>query len=217
MRTLKFSGFTWIVANSPGQRRGPGPNYFSDSLENVWLDDAGHLHLRIVFRDGAWQCSSVYAAEPLGHGLYTWYVIGRVDRLDASAVGAVFLYLDDTNEIDVEFATWGGRRRENAQYVVQPRVATGFLHTFRMELAGTHTTHQITWQPGVVDFRSIHGHHTEPPAASFVIAAARTTDADVPNSPALRPQMNLWLQDGHPPVGDGGLEMLIAGMEFAPA
>ncbi len=33
---------------------GPGPNVFSDSPENVWVDAAGQLHMRITARDGQW-------------------------------------------------------------------------------------------------------------------------------------------------------------------
>jgi hypothetical protein len=37
------------MKSSTGQV-GPGPNYFSDSTNNVWLDGMGQLRLRITNR-----------------------------------------------------------------------------------------------------------------------------------------------------------------------
>src|SRR5262245_36873813 len=70
-RTLEFSGYTWSVrANStPG---GPGPNVFSDSAENVWLDEQGRLHMRITHRGENWQCAEITCTAPLGYGTFRW-------------------------------------------------------------------------------------------------------------------------------------------------
>lgn len=37
-KILLFSGYEWLVKSSV-ITVGPGPNYFSDSDENVWVDD----------------------------------------------------------------------------------------------------------------------------------------------------------------------------------
>src|SRR5574341_1745935 len=39
-RQISFSGYMWNVKKSNG-RVGPGPNYFSDSTQNVWVDLSG--------------------------------------------------------------------------------------------------------------------------------------------------------------------------------
>jgi len=52
-RQIEFSGYTWNV-KACETRAGPGPNYFSDDPADVWVDDQGRLHLRIVQRDGRW-------------------------------------------------------------------------------------------------------------------------------------------------------------------
>lgn len=40
VRFLNFSGYDWAVKNSAAVT-GPGPNYFSDSTNNVWIDTNG--------------------------------------------------------------------------------------------------------------------------------------------------------------------------------
>ena len=67
-RTIEFSGHTWKVKASETQA-GPGPNYFSDRGEDVWVDESGRLHLRIVYRDSRWYCTEVFTSEPLGYGI----------------------------------------------------------------------------------------------------------------------------------------------------
>ena len=61
-RWLSFSGYDWWVKTSAGLV-GPGPNYFSDSTDNVWLDGQGQLHLRITNRSNQWQCAEIVSAR----------------------------------------------------------------------------------------------------------------------------------------------------------
>lgn len=49
VRTIIFAGHQWGVKDG---FHGPGPNEFSDSAENVWVDGAGSLHLKITNRAG---------------------------------------------------------------------------------------------------------------------------------------------------------------------
>ena len=65
VRWISFSGYDWWVKTSFGLV-GPGPNYFSDSTNNVWLDAQGRLHLRITNRSNQWQCAEV------GHPADLW-------------------------------------------------------------------------------------------------------------------------------------------------
>jgi hypothetical protein len=43
-RTIGWNGETWMVKKSTG-KVGPGPNYFSDSANNIWVDGNNKLHL----------------------------------------------------------------------------------------------------------------------------------------------------------------------------
>ena len=118
LRWISFSGYDWWVKSSPGLV-GPGPNYFSDRADDVWVDAQGRLHLKIVYRNGRWYSTEVFGADPLGYGTYTFTLASRVDQLDKNIVLGLFTW-DDTDpayyhrEIDIEFSRWGevraGRR-----------------------------------------------------------------------------------------------------------
>jgi hypothetical protein len=68
-QALSFSGYDWWVKSSAG-KVGPGPNYFSDSTNNVWTDSLGQLHLRITNRSNQWQCAELISARTFGYGSY---------------------------------------------------------------------------------------------------------------------------------------------------
>jgi len=91
-RVISFSGYEWVVTTTGEQKAGPGPNYFSDSEENVWVDERGRLHLKITYRDGRWNCARVELARHTGYGKYVFYVSSRPDSLDRQVgMGAVYL------------------------------------------------------------------------------------------------------------------------------
>jgi len=54
LRWLSFSGYDWWVKTSSGPV-GPGPNYFSDRTNNVWVDAICQLIVRITSRSNQWQ------------------------------------------------------------------------------------------------------------------------------------------------------------------
>jgi hypothetical protein len=64
-RTIQFSGALWYV-KSHSTPVGPGPNYFSDSPCNVWVDAQGRLHLKITREEGRWLCAEVIHAYSAG-------------------------------------------------------------------------------------------------------------------------------------------------------
>ena len=47
-RIVEFSGYKWIVKESHLQKIGPGPNFFSNSEQNVWVDQFDELHLKVA-------------------------------------------------------------------------------------------------------------------------------------------------------------------------
>ncbi|MHC5173180.1 MAG: hypothetical protein ACYSPJ_05395, partial [Planctomycetota bacterium] len=56
-RTVTFAGHEWGVKY--GDQLGPGPNYFSDSQDSLWVDEKGYLHMTIIKRGGKWFCTEV--------------------------------------------------------------------------------------------------------------------------------------------------------------
>ena len=106
-RAITFSGYTWDVKSSAG-KVGPGPNSFSNSASNVWVDASGRLHLRITLSKGHWYCAEVVNRQSLGRGTYAWTLDSPVDALDPNVTLGLFTWNDDPaynhRELDVELA-----------------------------------------------------------------------------------------------------------------
>jgi YVTN family beta-propeller protein len=219
-RTIEFSGYTWKVKASETPA-GPGPNYFSDRAEDVWVDESGRLHLRIVQQDGRWYCTEVFTEAPLGYGKYVFHVASRVDQLDQNIVLGLFTW-DDTapehnyREIDIELARWGQAANDNAQYVVQPWDHAGNMHRFNVELDGDDSTYGFDWRADRVFFQSLHGHQPFPGPGETEIASWTNTGDDIPPAGGGNARINLWLFYGDPPSNGEGAEVVIEAFEFTP-
>lgn len=206
-RRIRFANRTWLVKASTELPLGPGPNLWSDSQDNVRVDAAGKLHLRLTKRGGRWYSAEVTTEEPLGHGLYRFAVDGRVDALDPSTVFAGFLYADHGSEVDIEFSRWGSsRRRQNAQFVVQPQAP----HEFVLRSGVMRSVHEFDWQPGHVDFASRKG-SLERPGSRL---ASWSSTSPQPQPGAERMHFNLWLYRGAPPRNGRELEVVVSDFEF---
>ena len=212
-RTIHFAGVDWTVRSWYG---GPGPNYWSDSSESVWLDGGGKLHLRIRYESGTWYCAEVMSEDLAEYGMHRFYTIARLDTIDKNVVGALFLYANAEAEVDIEFARWGFENPGyNAQFVVQPWYNSGNLERFQMELTGTYTTHYIDWHSSWIRFKSIHGHYQEPPSPDYLIHEWLYTGADTPlQGENLRVHISLWLYQGNSPSNGQGEEIVIAGADL---
>ena len=64
-REIQFGGYNWTVKNSNNNKAGPGGNYWSNSEENILLDESGSLHMKITYKDGKWYCAEIYSNEYL--------------------------------------------------------------------------------------------------------------------------------------------------------
>jgi len=219
-RTIEFSGYTWRVKASETPA-GPGPNYFSDRPEDVWVDAEGLLHLRIVHRDGKWYSTEVFTEAPLGYGQYIFHLASRVDQLDKNIVLGLFTW-DDTapehnyREVDIEFSRWGDAGNDNAQFVVQPWNNPGNMHRFNAELQADESTHGFDWRADRVFFQSMQGRQPFPGPAGSEIAAWTYAGDDIPPAGEGNARINLWLLNGNPPSDGAEAEVIIEAFEFVP-
>lgn len=213
MRTLSFSGWEWVVRSSDGARVGPGGNLYSDAGDAVWVDGNGALHLTIRRHQETWHCTEVVAVTPFGFGRYRFRVLSE-PIFDLNVVAAMFLYLDDQHEIDIELARFGSMHDPtNAQFAVQPpdRYSGGYIHRFAVRSDWRPTFHEIKWRPDVVHFRCLTG-------AGDIVANA-STSGPVPHGP-LTPRINLWLyagggERGLPPSDGNDVELVVGFFTFA--
>jgi hypothetical protein len=216
---IQFGGYTWTVRSGRG---GPGPNAWDTN--NVWLDAATNLHLKISHRGGNWSCAEITMRQRVGFGRYQFQTSGRLDRLDDNVVLGLFNYptgdvgQDGTHEIDIEYARWGEAKNPMGNFTVWP-VEKSLKHvtkSFPFSLAGEQMTHRFTWRRGQILFQSLEGcrsdDHEElsrwlynPPEPTRSISQQ-----------AMPVHINLWLFKGRPPKSGQEVEIIIRAFKFTP-
>jgi hypothetical protein len=201
-RQLEFAGFEWRVKASE-ERTAPGPNYFSDAEDAVWVDEEG-LHLVLDKRDGKWYAVEIFTRRPTGYGTYTFVIDSDIRNYDPNIVAGFFTW--DTSpeefnrEIDIEFAAWGIPGGALGQYVVQPYTTPERIHFFDPGMTGTYSTHRIVWTPEGLSFSSYHGDVDPDDPYYEKNLMSRWSYGDTPPSEGkTRFRINLWLFGGRAP------------------
>jgi len=217
-RVISFAGHNWIVKTSAG-RVGPGPNYFSDNTNNIWVDTSGRLHLKITRHNGRWYCAEIISNDSFGFGTYRFYLDTPVDSLDPHVVLGLFTWSDDpaynNREIDIEFSRWGIVANQNAQYVVQPYNVAGNQYRFEEPPNLYQTTHSFDWTSTSVFSESLIGHLRTPTDPSQIIAQHTFTQG-IPQAGGENARMNLWLFQGQAPTDRQEVEVIVSWFEFVP-
>ncbi|WP_117882268.1 glycoside hydrolase family 16 protein [Aureibaculum luteum] len=212
-RIITFSGYEWVVRTTKDDKQGPGPNFFSDSEENVWVDNDGKLHLKVVQRDGIWYCAGITLRQTQGHKKYVFYLSSRVDQLDENVVAGLFTYKNDEEEIDIEFSRWSDTENQNSQFAIQPSYVAGNKTRYDMNLDSNLTTHFFDWQADKIDFGSYEGHTLEPETNAIINTWTYTGEA-IPPLNDERLKINLWLFRGNGPTDNKAAEMIIDRIEI---
>ena len=183
-KTLNFSGYVWKVKSSE-KRVGPGSNYFSDSNDNVWVDNTGRLHLKFTEREGRWYCAEVISEKSFGLGTYHFYLSTPLAKLDSNITLGLFTWSDAPayahREIDIECAKWGkANDTNNAQFVVQPYQPRGRLLRYRVPENIEAVTYSFFWQTNSVLFRCVEGHVAAPATGNTIIQEWNFTKSPIP-------------------------------------
>jgi hypothetical protein len=196
---------------------GPGPNYFSDSSENVWVDSQGQLHLKVTNRNGTWYCPEFILKNSLGYGKYVFYVTGKVGQLDPSVVLGLFTWDNASEEfhreIDIEFSRWTVPTDPNAQYVLQPWDRLGNRNRWTIPTTVELSAHSFVWKPDSISFRSIKGHQSTASPDS-IIYSWNYTGPNIPTQGNENARINLWLFNGQPPTDNAEVEVIISKFEY---
>ena len=220
--TIEWSGYQWNVTSSNGRTQGPGPNIFSDAKENVFLDDEGNLHLRIVKAvGGKWHASQVTLAESLGYGTYQWEISSRYDGLPSNVVVGLFTYNsphrvakqtegevgndkpDTAHEIDIEFTgAWGPGNLFFTTH--DPDIQSPGVH-FLTHPKSANTTHRFEWAPNKISWESFEGHASDTSASILPLTEQRPgkdngnsvqfsyTGPVIPKDLDEVPMINFWI------------------------
>jgi len=131
---FSWKGFNWVTRTTNGEGDGPGDplNYWTSASDAVWIDDQDRLHLKAVKRADEWYCPEIHSKNfPAGQGSHiVFYVDSDYSVLDPNLVAGLFLYKDDTHELDIELTRWNGATETNSQFAVQPSSFSGHLYRF---------------------------------------------------------------------------------------
>lgn len=225
-RTIDFSGYTWIVRSSGGVKQGPGPNYFNDSSDSVWLDEDGHLHLKIRRFEETWYCAEVYTQQSFGYGMYVFRLASGFEMLDVNTIVGLFTYLDDFHEIDIEYSRWGYENEpNNGQFVVQPYYTAGNMERFKLESNGQSSMHAFYWYQDFIQFRAMYGTNVDlisndllkdSGACDKLVSEWIYRGNDNPTPSTELVHINLWLRNGLAPTDSNEVEIVIEEFQFIP-
>jgi len=209
-RTLSFAGYNWWVKNTI-LSAGPGPNNFSDSTQNVWVNN-GELHMKITNRNGIWYCPEVICKDTFNYGRYVFKVASPVGMLDRNIVCGLFTYdmspLEAHREIDIEFSRWGIIQDTNAQYVIQPFNLPGYRHRWIIPGWVTNSSHIFEWKPDTIKFMSVRGYNVNPPYDT-IYHSWTFSGSGVPHHNKENARINLWLYNSIPPSNGQEAEIVI--------
>lgn len=224
-RTLWFSGHVWDTKESGGIAVDPGPVRFSNSTDNVWVDElSDQLHLRLTYDGTNWNGVEVISQESPGYGTICFTTISQLDNFQIEPVFGAFLW-DTTaptvnfREIDMlEVAKWLQYLETNMQNVLQPcsecPSSSTHCHRFSVDTPDgqPELTHYLVWQPGYIECRTYFGAYslTNLPPIEKLANVWIYTGTDVPEPGNEKMRFNIWLVNGQPPSDGQEVEVVIS-------
>ncbi len=211
-QTIKFAGMNWHIKDSAGS---PGPNYWSNSSQNVWVDSLGYLHLKINKINNKWYCSEIISDKKMDYGEYTFSINSDVTLIDPNAVVGLFLYQNDNHEIDIEFSRWGTKLNNLCWYSIQP-LNSHRQSSFALENHLISTTHKIIWSKKNINFQSYSGDYSTIDSSNYIIGNWIYSGLHNPVPDSIRLHINFWLMNGLPPSNQKDMELIIKAVKILP-
>lgn len=214
--SFEFADVRWIVDAD----KWPGPNSFSNKIENIWKDELGQLHLKMtkVKNRNRWNCVEIFSVkEGWSYGRYEFDIEVVSDgRVDENVVIGLFIYDREASEefyreIDFEFSRWGDPKSLNSQFVIQnsPRSTERLdipLESFEAKVS-------FDWQKEKVIFQYQCGDKEEE-----IILPKNGENCKPPVPGKEKVYINLWLYKGRPYNQDNmkEIEIIIKNFKFTP-
>ncbi len=213
-RFINFAGGLWLVKDSPFPNpAGPGPNFWDNSADSVFVDPQGKLHMKIRQVGGVWHSSQVTLLESINFGDYRFQIEGNPDLLDPNAILGLFMFTNDTEEIDIELSRWSDPADPDAgQFVVQPYFSSpDNIDRFSLADAGNQSTYRFNWQPDSVFFEAYKGTADAPQSDADILNQYIYDGPDVPPlAPFAQIHINFWLDGGNAPANGQEIEIVIS-------
>lgn len=231
INTISFSGMNWCVKDYGSEKVAPDSNYFTANRSNVWVDDAGNLHLKLTYANDRWNCVELWTTKTVGYGTYTLDVATDfcADALDKNVVFGFFTWNSDStvtdanSELDIEITKWRVETDNTIHYTVQPgNTLTGIPYSERTAAFPAQCTnksrHAIYWSPSEVKFSSIFGSV----GTSWSFNSGNPARAREGSLPVVIPKpgsstqlhLNLWLSQGNAPSDGEEFEVIVSGFRY---
>lgn len=214
-RTINFASREWWVKNT-ALIAGPGPNWFSDNNENVWVEN-NQLHLKITKRNNIWYCPEVICKDVLNYGNYVFRIVSPVGNLDQNIVCGLFTWdmksAESHREVDIEFLKSCRPHSLSAQYVIQPYDLPGNLHPWTMPLWVDSSSHSFKWKQDTVNFKSVKGLDIN--STDSVYQTWTFSGNNVPHHNNENVRINLWLCNGNAPTNMQEAEVIIYDFKYS--
>ena len=220
-RNLSAFSRTWIVRPS-STSSGPGPNEWTDSSSAIFVNRTTHaLHLRLVKNVSTDKvgCVEVTLPDSLGHGIYEFDVQSILDD-DLSQLGGknphvvlgMFLYKNDTQELDVELSRWGNASSSanNGDFVNQPPTKlTASYWKLPPRPKKSITTFQIDYSRAAVTYSAFDRNNRSRVFSTF------TSQDRIPQPEGMLVHLNLWMFQGSNDL-NADVEVALTSFKFAP-
>lgn len=242
---LDFSGYKWDIKFG-SQLQGPGPNYFTNDQNAVWVDESGFLHLTYTNNGSIWRATEVVSQDTFAYGTYIFTVQGDLVNIPENLVLGLFTWNNNSftsqanSEVDIEFAKWNNDTTDQTlHFSVQP-VNFGPYYPERShnpqvadvnDLIGI-STHIFTWTDSLVSWASFKGEEylNKTPIASWSYDTnnpARVKNENGNSSvPVIIPapenhtnaRINYWVLNGafSSPADEAEHEVIIRRFDFIP-
>ena len=219
--TLSWKGHTWQVTS------GGMAGVCQGDPNNVTVDAAGYLHLKISRNNNTWSAAELFTTDRLGFGTYQWQVDGPIDTFDKNVVLGLFPYgpaagigADGTNEIDIEYSRWGQANGPNGDWTNYPASGSTIGEmSYTFSLGGaTLSTSRFTWTTTSITDFLFAGLQPIDGTAGLIKTwtyAPSNPSVNIPQQ-ALPLGMNLWCFST-PPSDGNPVEIVIRDFNFAAA
>ena len=206
-KIIAFSGYQWRLRDAPSSRGGANNKY---SPDNIWVDSAGAMHMKIGREGDHWTCAEAAMTTSLGYGTYR-VTVGNASRLHGNVVFSMFTWdyarPDQSNgEMDMEYNYWQ-EEKENFQYGLSPFYGQNIM---RVMVPPATLIHSLWWEPGRAFFRTVRGSVS---SANPVAEHTFTSNVPTPGMESFR--MCLYLRRNHLNFKEGP-EVVIEKFEYLP-
>jgi len=175
---VTFSNYDWIVQTRPTPNGGK-MHYYDPS--NVWVDEAGAMHLKVTRIANQWVCAEARTVRNLGFGSYR-FRLRDTGMFEPGVALGMFTWSsqapeENGREMDIHVSRWGSPENKNAEFVIQPYYVASNVYRFEMP-AGRVTT-GFDWSEGKATFLASRGTGGgEKPFATWTFTTGVPASAD---------------------------------------